>query len=197
MIRARRSLSPFVLLPTLMLFLGIGCAKIPVSTLATSPTPVAMAQAPIGAASPATSPGESYRGSGSAGTARAGAATNRPRPAEFRPESGLKDIHFDFDQSAIRLSDAAVLAQNANWMKANPRDLILIEGHADERGTNEYNLALGDRRARTTKDYLVAQGVQASRVTTLSYGEERPVCGEHNEGCWAQNRRAHFLVKAQ
>jgi len=125
----------------------------------------------------------------------AGPVASRPRPAEFRPESSLKDIHFDFDRSAIRPLDASVLVQNANWMKANPNDLILIEGHADERGTNEYNLALGDRRARATKNYLVAQGVRASRVSILSYGEERPVCIEHNEGCWAQNRRGHFLVK--
>jgi peptidoglycan-associated lipoprotein len=161
--------------------------------LAASQAPVAASQARVGGASPATSPEQSHGGSGRAATA----AATRPRPVEFKPESALEDIHFDFDRSAIRPSDAAILRHNANWMKANLHDLILIEGHADERGTNEYNLALGDRRARATKEYLVAQGVQASRVTILSYGEERPVCIEHNEGCWAQNRRAHFLVKAQ
>ena|SRR5215813_1311249 len=193
----RRSPSLFVLLLALILIPGIGCAKRPVSTLATSQGPVAASQVHVGAASPATSPGESHRGLMNATPPGAGPVASRPRPAEFRPESSLKDIHFDFDRSAIRPLDASVLVQNANWMKANPNDLILIEGHADERGTNEYNLALGDRRARATKDYLVAQGVRASRVSILSYGEERPVCIEHNEGCWAQNRRAHFLVKAQ
>ena len=74
---------------------------------------------------------------------------------------------------------------------------MLIEGHADERGTVEYNLALGERRAKAAMNYLVAQGVQASRFTVISYGEERPFCTEHNEACWSKNRRAHFLVKAQ
>jgi peptidoglycan-associated lipoprotein len=93
--------------------------------------------------------------------------------------------------------DADILVQNARWMKANPADLVLIEGHADECGTNEYNLVLGNRRAQATKDFLVAQGVQATGVTTISYGEERPLCTEHNETCWVKNRRAHFLVKPQ
>ena len=72
---------------------------------------------------------------------------------------------------------------------------MLIEGHCDERGTNEYNLALGERRAKSTMNYLVSQGIQASRITIISYGEERPVCTEKTEECWAKNRRAHFLVK--
>ena len=74
---------------------------------------------------------------------------------------------------------------------------MLIEGHCDERGTNEYNLALGERRARATMNYLLAQGLPATRITIISYGKERPVCTEHAESCWARNRRAHFLVKAQ
>ena len=86
---------------------------------------------------------------------------------------------------------------DAAWLKSNPGNLVLIEGHCDERGTNEYNLALGERRAKSTMNYLVAQGVQASRITIISYGKERPVCTEHNEGCWSNNRRAHFLTKAQ
>jgi len=109
----------------------------------------------------------------------------------------LNDIHFDFDKYDIRPGDARILDENARWSKANPTHLILIEGHADERGTNEYNLALGERRAKATMNYLVAQGVQASRMTLISYGEERPMCTEKTEECWARNRRAHFLVKAQ
>ncbi|MBI3457958.1 MAG: OmpA family protein [Candidatus Rokubacteria bacterium] len=84
---------------------------------------------------------------------------------------------------------------NATWLKANPNALLLIEGHADERGTNEYNLALGERRAKATRDFLVSLGVEAGRMTVISYGEERPTCTERTEACWAQNRRAHFLVK--
>ena len=80
-------------------------------------------------------------------------------------------------------------------MKGN--NLVLIEGHCDERGTNEYNLALGERRAKATMNYLVSQGVQAARITIISYGEERPLCTEKTEACWARNRRAHFLTKAR
>jgi peptidoglycan-associated lipoprotein len=125
-----------------------------------------------------------------------GAPARRP-PAEFQPVEALKDIHFDFDKYDIRPGDAKILDENARWMKANPSYLILIEGHADERGTNEYNLALGERRAKSAINYLVAQGVQASRLTLISYGEERPLCAQKTEECWARNRRAHFLVKPQ
>jgi len=117
-------------------------------------------------------------------------------PREFSPTEALRDVHFDFDKYEIRPGDAQVLDGNAKWLKANPRVLILIEGHCDERGTNEYNLALGERRAKATMSYLVSQGIQANRVSLISYGKERPLCAEHNEDCWAKNRRAHFLVKA-
>jgi peptidoglycan-associated lipoprotein len=119
-----------------------------------------------------------------------------PRPSEFRETDNLKDVFFDFDRYDIRASDARILDANAAWLKTN-NDLVLIEGHCDERGTNEYNLALGERRAKSTMNYLVGQGVQANRITIISYGEERPTCTEHSEACWAKNRRAHFLVKAR
>ena len=120
-----------------------------------------------------------------------------PSVSEFTENPNLKDIHFDFDKYNIRPGDAKILDANAAWLKSNAGNLVLIEGHCDERGTNEYNLALGERRAKSTMNYLVAQGVQASRITMISYGKERPLCPEHNEGCWARNRRAHFLTKAQ
>ena len=120
-----------------------------------------------------------------------------PAPREFTALAALQDIHFDFDKYDIRPGDTKTLDENAKWMKANPNHLVLIEGHCDERGTNEYNLALGERRAKATMNYLVAQGVQANRITLISYGEERPLCAEKNEECWAKNRRAHFLVKAR
>jgi peptidoglycan-associated lipoprotein len=109
----------------------------------------------------------------------------------------LKDIHFDFDKYNIRPGDAKILEEDAKWMKSNPRHLILIEGHADERGTNEYNLALGERRAKSAMNSLVSMGIQASRITIISYGEERQTCAEKNEECWQKNRRDHFLVKPQ
>ena len=115
-----------------------------------------------------------------------------PRLAET-----LKDIHFEFDRAKLRSEDTGILDHNAAWMRANPRYIILIEGHADDRGTTEYNVALGERRANATKNYLLGQGVPASRVTIVSYGKDRPLCLEHNEKCWGKNRRAHFLVTTQ
>ncbi|HAM59852.1 MAG TPA: peptidoglycan-associated lipoprotein Pal [Candidatus Rokubacteria bacterium] len=109
----------------------------------------------------------------------------------------MKDIHFDFDKYDIRPGDATILDANGAWLKQAASNLVLIEGHADERGTNEYNLALGERRAKATMNYLVSQGIQASRMTIISYGEERPACTDKNESCWSKNRRAHFLVKAR
>ncbi|MGH7325620.1 MAG: peptidoglycan-associated lipoprotein Pal [Candidatus Rokuibacteriota bacterium] len=127
-----------------------------------------------------------------------------PSPLDRRPEHRLRRSSCRSTRSRtststyrydIRPADTPVLDENARWMKANPRSVILIEGHADERGTNEYNLALGERRAKAAMNYLVAQGVPANRITVISYGEERPLCTERTEDCWARNRRVHFLVK--
>ncbi|MBI3456844.1 MAG: peptidoglycan-associated lipoprotein Pal [Candidatus Rokubacteria bacterium] len=118
-----------------------------------------------------------------------------PPPQEFMELSALRDVHFEFDRYEIRAQDRPILEENGKWLKANPAALLLIEGHADERGTNEYNLALGERRAKVTRDYLISRGVQPVRITIVSYGEERPLCMDRSESCWAQNRRSHFLVK--
>jgi len=118
----------------------------------------------------------------------------RPSPREFVAVAELKDVFFDFDKFDVRPADTKILDANASWLKSND-NLVLIEGHCDERGTNEYNLALGERRAKSTMNYLVSQGIQASRITIISYGEERPLCTDKTEDCWAKNRRAHFLVK--
>ncbi len=127
--------------------------------------------------------------------AAAAAAAPRPVPKEFMAVAALKEVYFDFDKYDIRAEDAKTLDANATWLKSNAENLVLIEGHCDERGTNEYNLALGERRAKATMNYLVSQGIQANRITIISYGEERPVCSEKTEACWAKNRRANFLVK--
>jgi len=95
----------------------------------------------------------------------------------------------------IRPADAKILDASAAWLVKNGDDLLLIEGHCDERGTDEYNLALGDRRARSALNYLVAQGVKGDRITIVSFGEQRPLCRESNEACWAKNRRDMFLIK--
>lgn len=115
--------------------------------------------------------------------------------AKYKEESGLfKDIYFDFDRYDVQQDAKAVLEGVASWLLKNPSTKILVEGHCDERGTNEYNLALGDRRAKAVRDYLVALGIPSDRVETISYGEEKPACTEKTEECWAKNRRAHFVV---
>ncbi len=114
-------------------------------------------------------------------------------PEEIMPEV-LKDIHFDFDKYDIRPDARPILSSIAEWLKKNRDINILLEGHCDERGTNEYNLALGENRAKSTKDYLVALGISPGRMKTISYGEERPLCLEKNEDCWQRNRRAHFVI---
>jgi len=135
-------------------------------------------------------------GAGAGGAAATGTTIpSRPSPKEFVESAALRDVYFDFDRYDVRAGDKGTLDENAKWLKSNQSALLLIEGHADERGTNEYNLALGERRAKATRDYLVSVGVDAGRITVISYGEERPVCTEKAEGCWAKNRRAHFLVK--
>lgn len=106
----------------------------------------------------------------------------------------LRDIFFDYDRSNIRDDQKAALNENVAWLKANPASKMTIEGHADERGTNEYNLALGERRAKATQDYLVAAGLAAARITIISYGEERPFVLGHDESAWRWNRRAHFVL---
>jgi peptidoglycan-associated lipoprotein len=178
-----------------------GCAKRPATTQAAAPAPTGAATSSAGGATgpqpamAAPSGGESSGGAGtSGGPSTAGPAT-RPPVKDFVAIDDLKDVFFDFDKYDIRPPDAKVLDANATWLKSNPNHLVLIEGHCDERGTNEYNLALGERRAKSTMNYLVSQGVQASRITIISYGEERPSCTQKSEECWAKNRRAHFLVK--
>jgi peptidoglycan-associated lipoprotein len=124
-----------------------------------------------------------------------GATPPPPPPEEFEPVPRLADIYFDYDGYEIRAEDTRVLDENAKWLRANPDTLVLIEGHTDERGTSEYNLGLGDRRAAAAMRYLLAQGVPAARMVAISYGEERPLCTDATQACWARNRRAHFLVK--
>lgn len=104
-------------------------------------------------------------------------------------------IYFEFDKSRLLPESKAVLRLKARWLKAHPGALAIIEGHCDERGTNEYNLALGDRRARSAKTYLVDLGIAAERLTCISYGEERPLDPGHDEAAWAKNRRAQFVIE--
>ena len=106
----------------------------------------------------------------------------------------LKDIHFDFDRYDIRPEDAEILKENAGLLMKYSSVKIQIEGHCDERGTNEYNLALGERRANSAKNYLISLGLSTDRISSISYGEERPADPGHNEEAWAKNRRGHFVI---
>ena len=103
-------------------------------------------------------------------------------------------VYFDFDKSEIKPEAKSVLENKAAWLREHPEYNVSIQGHCDERGTNEYNLALGDRRAKSAMKYLNALGISADRMSTISYGEERPVCTEHAESCWWKNRRDEFKL---
>jgi peptidoglycan-associated lipoprotein len=116
------------------------------------------------------------------------------RPSEAE-EIILKDIHFEYDKYNLTDRTTAVLGENAEVLMRHPKARILIEGHCDERGTEEYNLALGEKRALAARDFLIRFGIDRSRVSVISYGEERPVDFGHDEESWAKNRRAHFVMK--
>jgi len=106
-----------------------------------------------------------------------------------------ENIYFDFDKYTLTPASEEILIKNGQWLINNPDVSITIEGHCDERGTNEYNLALGDRRTQTVRSFLADLGIEAERLATVSYGEERPAYQGHDEAAWSKNRRAHFLIK--
>src|SRR5713101_4591950 len=156
----------FLVVPLLALtLLLVGCPKRPATTVAVAPAPAAPTPAP---AAPAPAPAPAAP----APAAPAPAPAPMVRPSEFAPNPNLKAIYFDFDKYDVRPNDAKTLDANAAWLKTNANNLILIEGHCEERGTNEYNLALGERRARATMTYLMSKGIQQSRISRISYGEE-------------------------
>ncbi len=114
--------------------------------------------------------------------------------AEIEKLGLLEDVRFDFDRADIREGDGRVLAKDADILRKYDFLTVTVEGHCDERGTVEYNLALGERRGNAARDYLVNLGVAAARLKTVSYGKEMPLCGEHSESCWQRNRRAHLRI---
>jgi len=110
--------------------------------------------------------------------------------------SPLREIYFGFDSSELSAEARKILSASGEWLKANPAARVQIEGHCDQRGTVEYNLALGSRRAQAALDFLATLGIGKERLNTISYGQEIPVCTDKNEGCWAKNRRARFVIAA-
>lgn len=156
---------------------------------------------PEGASAPSQSPQAAARDEGVKEKAVKGGKESTSLEALRRGEkpvtpasSPLREVYFDFDRYDLKPEARATLKANAGWLKANPSARLEIEGHCDERGTNEYNLALGAKRAQAAKDYLVTLGVAAAGLSTISYGEEVPVCKDLTEDCWQKNRRARFVV---
>ncbi len=148
-------------------------------------------------------PGEGTSAAGGAGLGEeglggAGSSLERARRGLGPEEDGiLKDVHFGFDKYDLDGEARDALARNLDWLRQNPRAKVELEGHADSRGTIEYNLALGAKRAKSVKDYLVGQGVAGDRISTISYGKELPLCHEENDACWARNRRVHSVILGQ
>lgn len=117
-----------------------------------------------------------------------------PKGIEFEFAEKMKKVYFEFDKARLTAEARAILEENAAWLREHPEIKVQIEGHCDERGTAEYNLALGERRATSVRNYLISLGIDPARLYTISYGEERPVDRRHNEEAWAKNRRAEFKI---
>ncbi|MEI6668317.1 MAG: peptidoglycan-associated lipoprotein Pal [Acidobacteriota bacterium] len=117
--------------------------------------------------------------------------------ADLNAEKPLGDVFFDYDKSTLKDEARASIQKNADWLKRWTSTKILIEGHCDARGTSEYNMALGEKRAAAVRDYVASLGIGADRVMVVSKGKESPFCSEDNEGCWSQNRRGHFIISAK
>jgi peptidoglycan-associated lipoprotein len=132
-----------------------------------------------------------------AATASPSSAASSPSalPRDFAASRDLKEVRFELDQASIGPEAAKTLDGNARWLKSHRDVAVLINGHADERGTDDYNSRLGERRAEAVKKHLVAKGIEASRLVTSSLGERQPLCADHKESCWGKNRRAEFQVK--
>ena len=155
-----------------------------------------------GSAAPSASAGAKAAGEGRTGSTSESSVPSSSsldqlkagKPPVTSASSPLRDVLYEFDSYDLRGNARDVLRGNADWLKNNPSARIEVEGHCDERGTSEYNLALGAKRSQTAKDYLVSLGISPDRISTISYGEEIPVCTEPSENCWRQNRRARFVV---
>jgi len=121
-------------------------------------------------------------------------AMSRGIAAVTPPGAALKDVYYEFDSTDLATDAQAILKQNADWLKNNPKSRVEVEGHCDDLGSNEYNLALGAKRAQSAKDFLVNQGIAPERLVTISYGKEAPACFEPTDECRVKNRRARFVI---
>jgi len=190
------SVKPLLILAAaLLITAGVACRKPAAAPQAQAPNVPAEAPRPAQAAQ-TTQAGDAdkQRQEAEAAEATRKAAAAAEAACREAAVAALKDIHFDFDDSAIKESEKPILQRVADFMKKYPKAMVAIEGDCDERGTVEYNLALGERRARAALDYLTALGVPAAQLSTTSFGKEKPLCTEHVESCWSRNRRDHFAL---
>ncbi len=170
---------PAFLLFLLLAFVGSAC-----STPGNRPVPFL---SPLPFHNPASDPAPTRAPSAMEAMSRGIAAITPPGAA-------LQDVYYEFDSTDLAANAQAILKQNADWMKNNPQSRVEVEGHCDDLGSNEYNLALGAKRAQTAKDFLINQGVAPERLVTISYGKEAPACFEQSEECRVKNRRARFVI---
>lgn len=179
------------------LFMTVSCQKkqiAPATTVENQPATSTTGSSGTTGSGSGSGSGTSSSGGGSdAGISEAELAAAKAAAAERR--FGNQDIHFKYDSAELSSMAKMVLKDKAAWMKANPTKYVSVEGHCDERGTTEYNLALGELRAKAAKNYLVNLGIASSRLSTISYGEERPLDTASNESAWKKNRRAHFVIQ--
>lgn len=152
---------------------------------------------------PGQTPDEERLGRGTMATKGQGSEAANQRSAELRREEaaamavGLKDVFFGYDSWAIQEDGQQALTHNGAWLKENPKALLKIEGHCDERGTQDYNIVLGEKRAKASRSFLVEMGVNPKQVGIVSYGKEQPFCLDRNESCYQQNRRGHVLLRVK
>jgi peptidoglycan-associated lipoprotein len=179
----------------LLALAGTGCARM-LAQSEDGTTPGSGGSGVMGSSGGSGGQGGGAMRAGRAGGMGAGMGERVP-VKEFTQATELADIHFEFDRYDIRAQDESALQSNAAWLRSNRNYLVLIEGHTDERGTAEYNVALGERRAKMAQNYLVSHGIEARRISVISYGEHRQQCTDATDECWAKNRRAHFRVKRQ
>ena len=178
----------FFVLAVIIGLVGFGCAQKKVAAPPEVPQPPAAEQQKPKAE-------EAKKGPEKITEEKIAKVESKEVPSKVEEVSGMfDDIRFEFDKYDIREDAKPVLKAVADYLIKNTEEKVLIEGHCDDRGTNEYNLGLGDRRSKATKDYLVTLGIPSARMQTISYGEEKPLCNDQTEDCWAKNRRGHFVV---
>ncbi|HXH74411.1 MAG TPA: peptidoglycan-associated lipoprotein Pal [Bacteriovoracaceae bacterium] len=151
----------------------------------------------IGCASKKPTNAQDAGGATDSNGANAGLSLELNGDSDSNTAGGLQTVYFDFNESSLSSGTKDALKNNAEFLKTNATVDVQVEGHADERGGHQYNLALGERRAKAVRDYLVSSGVASKRISTISYGKERPVSEGHDEGAWSKNRRANFVVTAK